>query len=38
MEHRFQPILSVALNHDRGAGVEVDIQILRLTRTYGEAA
>ena len=36
MKHWFQPILPVALGHDRCAGIEIDVQILGLTSGYGE--
>src|SRR6266567_4154155 len=38
MQHWLQAILAIPLQHDRNAGVEVDIQVLRLPRGYSERA
>ena len=37
VQHRLQAVLSVALNHHRGAGIEIDIQILGFSRSDGES-
>ena len=38
MEYGLQPVLAVALGHDRRARVEVDVQVLGLTCGDGETA